>query len=81
MPTLVRVRKWGNSLGLRLPESFASQRAIFEGSTVDIGDLKVVDGQPRRRSRYKLKDLLKNYVKPPKNFDCPPQVRRCLKHR
>ena len=72
MPTVVQVKKWGNSLGLRLPKSFASQREIVDGSAVEIDDLKVVSARPRRRSRYKLKDLLKNYTKPPKSFDFPP---------
>lgn len=72
MPTLVKVRKWGNSLGVRLPKSFASQRAIVDGATIEIDELRVVDAPPpRRRSRYKLKDLLKNYAKPPKELDFP----------
>src|SRR5438067_2303360 len=73
MPTLVRVRKWGNSLGVRLPKSFTSQRDIVDGSTIEIDSLKVVDTKPRRRSRYTLKDLLRNYVKPPAELDFPPR--------
>ena len=73
MATLVKVRKWGNSLGVRLPKSFTSQRAIVDGATLAIDQLKVVDTpRQRRRSRYKLKDLLKDYAKPPKSFDFPP---------
>lgn len=34
-------------------------------------DLKVVKAK-RRRSRYKLKDVLRNYFKPPKELDFPP---------
>jgi antitoxin component of MazEF toxin-antitoxin module len=71
MATVVKVRKWGNSLGVRLPKSFTSQRAIADGTTVEIDDLKVIEGKPRRRSRYLLKDLLKNYKKPPKDLDFP----------
>jgi hypothetical protein len=37
---------------------------------VEIDQLKIVDARPRR-SRYKLKGLLKNYVKPPKELDFP----------
>ncbi|HXE52868.1 MAG TPA: AbrB/MazE/SpoVT family DNA-binding domain-containing protein, partial [Tepidisphaeraceae bacterium] len=66
------VRKWGNSLGLRLPRSFASQHGIVDGSTVEIDPLRVVDSPQRRRGRYKLKDLLKGYTKPPKELDFPP---------
>ena len=72
MPTVVRVRKWGNGLGLRLPKSFASERAIVDGSTVEIDDLSVIGARRRRRRRNKLKDLLKNYTKPRKGFDFPP---------
>ena len=72
MPTLVKVRKWGNSLGLRLPKSFASQNEIVNGTTVEIDKLSVVDPPSRARSRYKLKDLLKGYSKPPKSLDFPP---------
>jgi antitoxin MazE len=71
MPTMVKVRKWGNSLGLRLPKSFASQRDIADGSTVEIDGLKIIGTKPRRRSRYKLGDILKNYTKPPKELDFP----------
>jgi antitoxin MazE len=72
MPTLVKVRKWGNSLGLRLPKSFASEHAIVDGVTIEIDNLKIVDARPRRRSRYKLKDLLRHYTKPPADLDFPP---------
>ncbi|HWE95569.1 MAG TPA: AbrB/MazE/SpoVT family DNA-binding domain-containing protein [Tepidisphaeraceae bacterium] len=75
MPTLVKVRKWGNSLGVRLPKSFASQRAITDGSTVELESLKVVDARRGRRSRYKLKDLLKSYSKPPRELDFAPAGR------
>jgi antitoxin component of MazEF toxin-antitoxin module len=72
MATLVKVRKWGNSLGVRLPKSFTSERAIVDGATVEIDSLTIIDARPRRRSGYKLANLLKNYKKPPKNLDFPP---------
>ena len=71
MPTLVKVRKWGNSLGVRLPKSFALQRAIVDGATIEIDDLKIIDAGPRHRGRYKLKDLLKNYARPPRATNFP----------
>lgn len=72
MATLVKVRKWGNSLGLRIPKSFASQRLIVDGATVEIDNLTVVEApRPRRRGRYKLKHLLKNYTKAPRELDLP----------
>jgi antitoxin MazE len=71
MATQVKVRKWGNSLGVRLPKSFAAQRSIMDGATVDIDQLKIVDVRPRRRSKYKLSDLLKNYLRRPDDLDFP----------
>ncbi|HEU0013237.1 MAG TPA: AbrB/MazE/SpoVT family DNA-binding domain-containing protein [Longimicrobium sp.] len=32
----VRVQKWGNSLALRIPRSFASETALETGSEVDL---------------------------------------------
>jgi antitoxin MazE len=72
MATVVRVRKWGNSLAVRLPKQFAAQRALVDGSAIEIDDLKIVRAKPRRRSPYKLKDLLRNYTKPPREMDFPP---------
>ena len=71
MPTQVKVRKWGNSLGVRLPKSFTSEHLIVDGTTIELDDMKIVDARPSRRSRYKLKDLLKNYAKPPRDLDAP----------
>ncbi len=54
-----RIQKWGNSLGLRIPRSFALEAGVGAGSEVDLsvknGDLVV---RPARRRRYQLKDLL-----------------------
>ena len=56
-----KVQKWGNSLGLRIPKSFAEQAGVQAGSEVD---LSVEDGElivrPRRQPRYELKDLLRS---------------------
>jgi antitoxin MazE len=57
---LTRVRRWGNSLGLRIPRSFAAETGVRDGSTVDLtvenGDLRV---RPVPRRRYALAELLK----------------------
>ena len=54
-----KVQKWGNSLGVRIPRSFAAEARVEAGSTVDIsverGNLKI---RPVRRG-YSLHDLLK----------------------
>ena len=57
---VTKVQKWGNSLALRIPKSFAAEAAVQEGSAVDIS---VHDGalliRPVRRNRYSLRELLK----------------------
>jgi antitoxin MazE len=55
-----RIQKWGNSLGLRIPRSFAAEAQVAEGATVD---LSVENGQllvrPLRVRKYSLKALLR----------------------
>jgi antitoxin MazE len=55
-----RIRKWGNSLGLRIPRSVAAEAQVEEGATVD---LSVEGGQllvrPLRRRKYSLDGLLR----------------------
>ena len=54
-----KVVKWGNSLGLRIPKSFAEEVQVSEGSTVD---LSLEDGQlvirVDTRPAYSLEELL-----------------------
>ena len=53
-----KVQKWGNSLGLRIPKSFAKEAKLSEGSSVDIhlkGETLIVQSA---KPAYKLKDLL-----------------------
>jgi antitoxin MazE len=56
---VTKIQKWGNSLGLRIPKSFAEEADIEEGSAVDIavreGKLVITPG---RKPRYDLTDLL-----------------------
>ena len=55
-----KIQKWGNSLGLRIPKSFAAQVGVEAGSEVD---LSVEDGElivrRTRKPRYELKELLR----------------------
>jgi antitoxin MazE len=57
---LTKVQKWGNSLGLRIPRSFAADARVGPGSVVDIslvrGGLLV---RAARLRRYRLDELLK----------------------
>jgi len=55
-----KIRRWGNSLGLRIPSSFAREAGVGEGSAVDITvDGEVLTIRPIRPARYRLDDLLK----------------------
>ena len=54
-----KIQRWGNSLGVRIPRSFAAEARVEAGSSVDIsveeGTLLI---RPLRR-RYSLRELLK----------------------
>ena len=56
-----RIRKWGNSLGLRIPKSFADGVGVVEGSEVEVsvegGDIVI---RPVQKPRYRLDELLQN---------------------
>ena len=54
-----KIQKWGNSLGVRIPRSFAAEARVEAGSSVDIS---VEHGSLRIRAlsrRHSLRDLLK----------------------
>jgi antitoxin MazE len=55
-----KIQKWGNSLGLRIPRSFAAEAQVEEGTTVD---LSVENGRllirPLRVRKYSLTALLR----------------------
>lgn len=61
---ITKVQKWGNSLGVRIPKSFASEVRFEDGSVVDMSlvngnvVLKPVILEPVPRKRYKLGDLV-----------------------
>jgi len=54
-----RVQKWGNSLALRIPKSFAAEVGLDSNSSVEMslrnGGLVVV---PTAKSKFTLKQLL-----------------------
>jgi antitoxin MazE len=56
------LRKWGNSVGLRIPTGLMAELNLSENSTVDLrvedGKLIVTPSQQRRRRRYSLGELL-----------------------
>jgi antitoxin MazE len=55
----IQIQKWGNSLGLRIPKSFAKEIQIDQGTIVEIS---LEDGRivitPSNKPKYKLEDLL-----------------------
>jgi antitoxin MazE len=56
---LTKIQKWGNSLGLRIPRSFAKEAHVEAGAKVD---LTVKGGRliarPIEPARYRLEELL-----------------------
>jgi antitoxin MazE len=56
---VTKIQKWGNSLGLRIPKSFAKDAGVEEGSPVDIsieGDRLII--QRIRLAKYELENLV-----------------------
>jgi antitoxin MazE len=56
---VIRILKWGNSLGLRIPKSFAREAGVEEGSSVDLsldGNRLII--RPVRPVRYRLTEML-----------------------
>ena len=59
MPVQMRVSKWGNSLGVRLPREIAARAGIGEGARIDMeafADGRIVITPSRRR--FTLEELV-----------------------
>ena len=58
------IQKWGNSLALRIPQTYAREANVHQGSTVNLtlkrGKLIM---SPVPQSSYKLKNLLSKITK------------------
>ncbi len=58
------IRKWGHSLALRIPKSFAAELGIEDGATVE---LTVANGRlvltPVTGRRYTLRQLLRHVTR------------------
>lgn len=54
-----KVKKWGNSLGVRIPKSFSAQAGINDGSDIELqlegNKITIV---PIHKSEYSLDELL-----------------------
>jgi antitoxin MazE len=59
-----KVQRWGNSLALRIPRSYAAETRISEGSDIELttksGTLLI---RPLIRKRHLLGDLLKKITR------------------
>ncbi len=56
----VTIKKWGNSLALRLPKALASEVHITEGAEVDL--IRTDEGlllKPKSQRRYRLSELVR----------------------
>ena len=55
-----RVQKWGNSLALRIPKSFADEVGLRERSLVEVSLVKrrLIVASAATKSRFNLKELL-----------------------
>ena len=62
------VQKWGNSLGIRVPKAIAEQVQLKQGTQIEFdtskGVLTLRPVRPRRRSKYKLSELMAGYKGP-----------------
>ncbi|HXP29969.1 MAG TPA: AbrB/MazE/SpoVT family DNA-binding domain-containing protein [Stellaceae bacterium] len=74
----VRIARWGNSLGVRIPKPIAERLGLIEGARVEIAaeDGRVVISQGR--PRYALKNLLVGMTPKAmrKAFDWGPDIGR-----
>jgi antitoxin MazE len=59
----VKVQKWGNSLGVRIPKSYAEDIDIDQGSLIDISKEKDRIVIKPIRKKEKLSDLLSKITK------------------
>jgi antitoxin MazE len=57
----VKIQKWGNSLAVRIPKSFAVQTEIEQDSTVDLSILEgnIIVKPEKRKPKLSLEELLR----------------------
>jgi antitoxin MazE len=56
----VKIQKWGNSLAVRIPKSFAVQTEIEQDSFVDLSVLEgnIIVKPEKKKPRFTLEELL-----------------------
>lgn len=57
-----KIQKWGNSLAIRIPKSFAVQTEIGQHSVIDlsVSDGKIIVEPEKKKPKYTLEGLLDN---------------------
>jgi antitoxin MazE len=59
-----RIQKWGNSLALRIPKSFAAQANVEQGAVVDLSlDKGRMIVEARKEQEYSLEQLLERVTR------------------
>ena len=55
-----KIQKWGNSLAIRIPKSFAMQTEIEQDSIIDlsVNDGKIIVEPEKKKPKYSLEELL-----------------------
>ncbi|MGI8469141.1 MAG: AbrB/MazE/SpoVT family DNA-binding domain-containing protein [Pyrinomonadaceae bacterium] len=58
----VKIQKWGNSLAVRIPKSYAVQTEIEQDSVVDLSVLEgnIIVKPEKRKPRFTLEELLQS---------------------
>ena len=67
-----RIQKWGNSLALRIPKSFAAEAHLLQDSEVDLSLVEgrlVVEASPK--ATWTLEQLLKQVTEENKHGEMP----------
>lgn len=61
MTTTTMIQQWGNSRAVRIPKELANEAGLGIGQRVELAAVKgqLVIRPARRRSRYRLSELLK----------------------
>ena len=60
----VQIQKWGNSLALRIPKSFAIESKVKQGSTVEVSlEQGKIIVAPVTEPEFTLEDLLSRVTK------------------
>lgn len=58
----VKIQKWGNSLAVRIPKSYAIQTEIEQDTVVDLSVLEgnIIVKPEKRKPKFTLEELLQN---------------------